>query len=162
MVNFIVSCGYTWPVPLVGQELLHFRSTGVHPHPSVFSGVRVSRSLVISQFLCLFHGGTCFPWSFDIMKYNTCWTLRYTLKCYKRSLKIPKGQSEFVNRRRTDNTMAKRKVQKDKQQSTKHTHKATDRVTLEYMCYKWPRICSTCRKHFPVLSSFMTYHWVCN
>jgi len=25
---------------------------------------------------------------------------------------------------------------------------------------KWPRICSTC-KHFPVLSSFMTYHRVC-
>jgi len=21
-------------------------------------------------------------------------------------------------------------------------------------CHKWPRICSTCRKHFPVLSSF--------
>jgi len=28
---------------------------------------------------------------------------------YKKSLKIPKGQSESVNRRRTDNTMAKRK-----------------------------------------------------
>jgi hypothetical protein len=24
------------------------------------------------------------------------------------------------------------------------------------------RICSTCRKHFPVFSSFMTYHQVCN
>jgi hypothetical protein len=33
---------------------------------------------------------------------------------------------------------------------------------MEYLCYKWPQICSTCRKHFPVLSSFMTYHWVCN
>jgi hypothetical protein len=31
--------------------------------------------------------------------------------------------------RRTDNTMAKRKVQKGKQRSTKHTHKAKDRVT---------------------------------
>jgi hypothetical protein len=30
------------------------------------------------------------------------------------------------------------------------------------MCHKWPRICSTCRKHFPVVSSFMTYHMVCN
>ena len=29
-------------------------------------------------------------------------------KNYKKSLKIPKGQSESVNRRRTDNTMAKR------------------------------------------------------
>ena len=24
---------------------------------------------------------------------------------------------------------------------------------MEYLCQKWPRICSTCRKHFPVLSS---------
>ena len=39
----------------------------------------------------------------------------------KKSLKISKGQSEFVYRR-TDNTMAKKKkVQKDKQRSTKHT-----------------------------------------
>ena len=43
-------------------------------------------------------------------------------------MKIPKGKSESVNRR-TDNTMAKRKVQKDKQRSTKHTHKTKDRVT---------------------------------
>ena len=27
--------------------------------------------------------------------------------------------------------------------------------------YKWPLICSTRRKYFPVLSSFMTYSWVC-
>jgi hypothetical protein len=25
---------------------------------------------------------------------------------------------------------------------------------MEYLCYKRPWICSTCRKHFPVLSSF--------
>jgi len=30
---------------------------------------------------------------------------------------------------RTDNTMATRKVQKDKQRSTKHTYKTKDRVT---------------------------------
>ena len=47
----------------------------------------------------------------------------------KKSLKIPKGQSESVYRRRTDNTMAKRKRTKDKQRSTKHTHKTKDRVT---------------------------------
>jgi hypothetical protein len=35
--------------------------------------------------------------------------------------KIPKGKSESVYRRRRDNTMAKEKVQKDKQGSTKHT-----------------------------------------
>ena len=30
-------------------------------------------------------------------------------------------------------------------------------TVMQYMCYKWLRICSTCRKHFPGLSSFMTY-----
>jgi hypothetical protein len=64
-------------------------------------------------------------------------------------MKIPKGESESVYRRRTDNTMAKRyprgnhnpyieeqttqwpkeKVQNDKQRYTKHTHKTKDRVT---------------------------------
>jgi hypothetical protein len=44
----------------------------------------------------------------------------------KKSLKTPKGQSESVYRRRTDNTMAKKK--KDKQRSTKHTYKTEDRV----------------------------------
>ena len=32
----------------------------------------------------------------------------------KKSLNMPKGQSESVNRRRTDNTMVKRKSKKDK------------------------------------------------
>jgi hypothetical protein len=35
-------------------------------------------------------------------------------------------------------------------------------TVMEYLCHRWPRICSTCRKHFPVLSSFMTYHELCN
>ena len=35
-------------------------------------------------------------------------------------------------------------------------------TVMECLCQKWPRICSTCRKHLPVLSSFVTYHWVCN
>ena len=26
---------------------------------------------------------------------------------------------------------------------------------MEYLCHKWPQICSNCRKHFPVLSSFI-------
>ena len=43
-------------------------------------------------------------------------------------LKISNGQSESVNRR-TDNTMAKRNEQKDKQHSTKHTHKTKERIT---------------------------------
>ena len=40
----------------------------------------------------------------------------------KKSLKISKGKSETVYRRRTDNTMAKRKSTKDKQRSTKNIY----------------------------------------
>jgi hypothetical protein len=46
---------------------------------------------------------------------------------WKKSSKIPKGQSESVHQRRTDNTIAKKKVQKDKRPSTKHTYKTKDR-----------------------------------
>jgi hypothetical protein len=65
---------------------------------------------------------------------NQHWVFRndYFLKFMNstESLKIPKGKSEYLYRRRTDNTMAKRKkVQKDKQRSTKHTHNTKDRVT---------------------------------
>jgi hypothetical protein len=35
-------------------------------------------------------------------------------------------------------------------------------TVTQYMCYKWPRICSVCRYHNQVLSSFMTYQLVCN
>jgi hypothetical protein len=52
---------------------------------------------------------------------------------WEKTLTKPKGQSESVYRRRTDNTMAKRKKHKrtnnDLQRSTKHTHKTKDRVT---------------------------------
>ena len=34
-------------------------------------------------------------------------------------------------------------------------------IIMEYLCHNWPGICSTC-KHFPILSSFMTYSRVCN
>ena len=34
---------------------------------------------------------------------------------------------------------------------------ATWLTAMEYLCHKWLRICFTSRKHFPVLSSFMTY-----
>ena len=57
-----------------------------------------------------------------------------------KSLKIPKGYSESVNRRRTDNTMAKEKGQQDKQPSTKHRHKTKNRVTrtpLKTGCELW-------------------------
>ena len=38
----------------------------------------------------------------------------------------------------------------------------TWRIAMEYLWRKWPRICPTCREHFPILSSFMTYHRICN
>jgi hypothetical protein len=47
----------------------------------------------------------------------------------KKSLKIPEGQSESVYRRRTDNTIDKRKSTKGQQRSTKHAYKTEDRVT---------------------------------
>jgi hypothetical protein len=47
-----------------------------------------------------------------------------------KSLKIPKGQTEIVYRRGIYITIAKRKkVQKDKQRSTKHTNITKDPVT---------------------------------
>jgi hypothetical protein len=43
---------------------------------------------------------------------------------------MPKGYSEALNRRRTDNTMAERKgTKKDKQDLQNTTQKATNRVT---------------------------------
>ena len=48
---------------------------------------------------------------------------------FKKSLEIPKGQSESVYRRRIDKQWPKEKVQKDKQRSTQHTYKTKDRVT---------------------------------
>jgi hypothetical protein len=41
----------------------------------------------------------------------------------KNSLKIPKWLSDAVNRRRTNNTTARRKRQKVKQRSTKQLHR---------------------------------------
>jgi len=35
-------------------------------------------------------------------------------------------------------------------------------TVMEYLCHKWPLISATCRKQFPVLSSFMSFHQVCN
>jgi hypothetical protein len=35
------------------------------------------------------------------------------------------------------------------------------RVT-EYLCHKWPRICSVCRDHHPTISRFTTCHLVCS
>jgi len=35
-------------------------------------------------------------------------------------------------------------------------------TVTEYLDHKWPWICSGCRNHNPVLSSFITYNRVCN
>jgi hypothetical protein len=49
---------------------------------------------------------------------------------YKKSLKIPKGYSESVNRRRTDNIMARGKKNKKTNNDLPNiTHKTKDRVT---------------------------------
>jgi hypothetical protein len=40
--------------------------------------------------------------------------------------------------------------------------KMTWLTAMEYLCHKWVRICSTCRKHFPVISSLTIYHHLCN
>ena len=56
-----------------------------------------------------------------------------------KSLKIPKGQSESVYRRRTDNTMAKRISTKG---STKHTYKANDRATRTPLKTRGELMCS--------------------
>ena len=48
---------------------------------------------------------------------------------YKKSLKIPKGQSESYIEKEQTTQGPREKVQKDKQRSTKHTYKTKDRVT---------------------------------
>jgi len=47
--------------------------------------------------------------------------IHYNKQLCKKSPKTPRGQSEVAAiRRRTNNTMAKKKIQKDKQRSAKH------------------------------------------
>ena len=75
----------------------------------------------------------------------------------KKRLKIPKGQSESVYRR-IENTMVKRKkIQKDKQRSTKHTYKTKVRVTrIPLMTGEF-----RCSSHCPTFNAFLhkTYYW---
>ena len=54
--------------------------------------------------------------------------------------------------------MAKKKGKRTNNDLQNIAHTTKDRVTR----HKYPRVCSTCCKHFPVLSSFMTYHRVCD
>ena len=54
---------------------------------------------------------------------------RATRTLLKKSLKIPKGQSETYIEKEQTPQWPKEKVQKDKQRSTKHAYKTKDRVT---------------------------------
>ena len=61
-----------------------------------------------------FHGYSGFLWFLrqrQPLTLTTCTTV-YIKYCWKKRLKIPKGKSESVLRRRTDNTTAKRKSTK--------------------------------------------------
>ena len=52
-----------------------------------------------------------------------------TIRSWKKSLKIPRcNQTPYIEEEQTTQ-QPKEKVQKDKQRSTKHTHKTKDRVT---------------------------------
>jgi hypothetical protein len=55
--------------------------------------------------------------------------LQQRVECFKKSLKIPKGgnQNPYIKEQTTQ--WPKKKVQNDKQRSTKHTYKTKDRVT---------------------------------
>ena len=59
----------------------------------------------------------------NVIIFHQDYNLANISNSFKTSLKIPKGQSESVNQRRTDNTMIK------KGQKEKHTHRAKDRAT---------------------------------
>ena len=62
----------------------------------------------------------------DCNKLRYVGTVNFMKVCIRMSLKIPKGQSESVYRRRTDNTMAKRKSTKGQTTIYKTTYKTKD------------------------------------
>jgi hypothetical protein len=96
--RFRIWKGVTRRAPLVEQELLTLQ--GQLSSPPVFSGVRVTLSLVL--YVCFVD--RCFR----DLRFLITPLVSSDYSC-KKSLKIPKGQSESIYWRRTDNTMAKRK-----------------------------------------------------
>ena len=89
--------------------------------------LRIGRYIVIHS--CVFSDKLCTPFLSDSMylhKSDMYGTIKLFVLFFKKSLKIPR-KSESVTRIRTDNSMANRK--KDKQRSTKHTHKTKNQVT---------------------------------
>ena len=70
--------------------------------------------LFLSTCICIFNK--------HVFNFNTIFENNFTLALStKKSLKTSKGQPETVNRRRTDNTMAKKKGQDDKQYDLQNT-----------------------------------------
>ena len=108
----------------------------------------------------------------------------YILSNIKKSLKIPKGQSESVYRRTDNSCFAKISSQtkdykigsfsfsprhvasRSKSKDWSHGSESKNACqwsdqwiwlnVTEYLCHKWPRICSIFRKHLPVVFSIMT------
>jgi hypothetical protein len=100
------------------------------------------------QFLWNVHSWLPFRFSLSLV-YS--WKYKCGNNTIRRVWRHQRGNQNLYSDEEHITQWPKEKVLKDKQRSTKHT----------YLCHKWPRICSTCRKHFPVLSSFMSYHRVC-
>ena len=130
-------------VSLVEQELFPFRSTRVF-----FSGVRVAQSLWFSVYCFVDHClsnwlfGHCIIcpsiydfWSQALVAWN-CIPFSNFLCLYIYYPRWKYDQKSDICK--------------------------TWLIVMEYQCHKWPRISSTCRKRFPVLSSFTTWHCVCN
>ena len=80
----------------------------------------------------------------------------------KRSLKIPQAQSEFVYRRRTDNTMVKRKRKKGQPTIYKtYIYKTKDRVTRTPLKTGFELRCSGRTSGYCSTSTFLFLCWWC-
>ena len=123
-------------LPLCLQQELHagclsIQSTWIH------LPVLVGFVLYESRVWRYLRGNQKFVKNVETLYYNYIFIwkcLEFKLKTtacniQSRAEQIPKGSSESVYRSRTDNRMAIEKGQKDKQRSTKHTHKTKDLVT---------------------------------
>jgi hypothetical protein len=124
----------TWWVPLVEQELLTLPE---HlSSPPVFSGVHVTRSLQQPSIKEILIGTTS-----SGISYHLRYILHICRCCWNVATYKWKVQVITWNILQSPPWLG---------------------WLMEYLCHKWPRICSTCRKHFPVLSSFTNYYRVCN
>jgi hypothetical protein len=163
VVNFL--CGWnpekTTDLSQVTDKLYHIKLNRVQPVISwirshnVRSGMNwLHRLLYIQLPSDHDHDGHLYNVNDDLSYQWVSWVR-------EKSLKISKGQSESVYRRRTDNTMVKRQKnrqhnsqkkrdKKNKQRSTKHAHKTKDRVTRTSLKTRGELRCS---------AIFLLYHW---